>query len=155
MWKADPDGVTILDVRCFEEYVFGGHPLMAKNVPLATLTYERPEDGAAPAAPGPLPAGFAIHPNTKFVPAVLEVCKPDDTILVLCGSGGRAARACDMLARAGFTNAYNIVNGFMGEMVVDPASPDFSANKENGWMAADLPWGRKINPDLMWENAKE
>ena len=69
MWQADPDRVTILDVRSFEEYVFVGHPEMAKNVPLAFLKYERPADGAVPAAqaPGPLPPGFSIDPNREFM----------------------------------------------------------------------------------------
>ena len=31
MWDGDPEGVTILDVRSFEEYVFFGHPEMAKK----------------------------------------------------------------------------------------------------------------------------
>ena len=153
MWEADPEGVTILDVRSFEEYVFVGHPLMGKNVPLAFLEYERPADTER--ARGILPPGFSIHPNLEFVPAVREVCEPTDTILVLCGSGGRAAKATDMLAHEGFTNVYNIVNGFLGEMVTDPASPDFGRNKDNGWDDVGLPSGRKINPDLMWENAKD
>ena len=38
--------------------------------------------------------------------------------------------------------------------VADPASPDFGKSKDNGWKAIGLPWGRRINPDLMWENAK-
>jgi hypothetical protein len=40
MWKADTDGVHILDVRTFEEYVFGGHPEMAQNVPLVFPRYK-------------------------------------------------------------------------------------------------------------------
>jgi rhodanese-related sulfurtransferase len=157
MWEADPDGVTILDVRSFEEYVFAGHPEMAKNVPLAFLRYERPPADAEPAprTPGTLPPGFSIEPNAEFLPEVKSVCGEDETILVLCGSGGRAAKAVDMLAKAGFTKAYNIVNGFEGELVLDPTSPDFSKNKDNGWNDVGLPWGRKINPDLMWENAKQ
>jgi rhodanese-related sulfurtransferase len=157
MWEADPEHVTILDVRSFEEYVFVGHPLMAKNVPLAFLKYERPPVDAEPVPTerGVLPPGFSVEPNTEFLPEVKKVCRPDDTILVLCGSGGRAGKATDMLAQAGFTKVYNIVNGFEGELVVDPASPEFGQNKHNGWMPLGLPWGRKINPDLMWENAKE
>jgi rhodanese-related sulfurtransferase len=156
-WEADPDGVTILDVRSFEEYVFAGHPLMAKNVPLAFLKYERPPVDAVPEPrkPGVLPPGFSIVPNDQFIPEVKSICEPDDTILVLCGSGGRAAKTVDMLAAAGFTHAYNIVNGFEGELVTDPDSPEFSQNKDNGWKDVGLPWGRKINPDLMWENAKQ
>jgi len=157
MWEADPDEVTILDVRSFEEYVFAGHPEMAKNVPFAFLKYERPPVDAAPPAKGPgvLPPGFSVDPNPEFIPEVKSICEPDDKILVLCGSGGRAAKAVDMLAAAGFTQVYNIVNGFEGELVVDPASPEFGKNKSNGWNDLGLPWGRKINPDLMWENAKQ
>jgi hypothetical protein len=33
MWMADPDGVNILDVRSFEEYIFVGHAEMARNIP--------------------------------------------------------------------------------------------------------------------------
>jgi rhodanese-related sulfurtransferase len=157
MWQTGPDGVAILDVRSFEEYVFVGHPEMAKNVPLAFLKYERPAEGAAPAAqgPGPLPPGFTIDPNREFIPAVKSVCGPDEKILVLCGSGGRAARAVNALAQAGFKNVYNIVNGFEGELVTDRASPDFGKSRKNGWKDLGLPWGRNLNPELLWENAKQ
>lgn len=157
MWQADPTGVTLLDVRSFEEYIFVGHPAMAKNVPLAFLKYERPADGAAPVAqaPGALSPGFSIDPNPEFVPTVRATCSSADTILVLCGSGGRAARAVDMLAKAGFTSVYNIVNGFEGELVTDRASADFGKSKSNGWKGLGLPWGRNLNPDLLWENAEQ
>lgn len=157
MWQADPDGVAVLDVRSFEEYIFVGHPDMARNVPLAFLKYERPADGLPPptqAQPG-LPPGFSIDPNREFVPAVRKVCSPTDKILVLCGSGGRAAKAVNLLAKAGFTNVYNIVNGCEGELVTDPASPDFGKSRNNGWRTLGLPWGRSLNPDLLWENTKQ
>ena len=33
LWKSDPDRVRVLDVRTFEEYIFGGHAGMAqKNI---------------------------------------------------------------------------------------------------------------------------
>jgi rhodanese-related sulfurtransferase len=162
MWQADPKGVTVLDVRSFEEYIFVGHPEMAKNVPLAFLRYERPADSATPAAQAPVaqapvapPPGFSIEPNREFVAAVRKVCSPADRILVLCGSGGRAARAVDMLAKAGFTNVYNIINGCEGEMVTDRSSADFGKSKNNGWRALGLPWGRNLDPDLLWETSKQ
>lgn len=156
MWQADPAGVTVLDVRSFEEYIFVGHPEMAKNVPLAFLRYERPAEGAAPAAQPPgLPAGFSIEPNREFIPAVKKVCATDQKILVLCGSGGRAARAVNLLAQAGFTHVYNIVYGFEGELVTDRASADFGKSKSNGWKSVGLPWGRNLNPDLLWENVSK
>jgi rhodanese-related sulfurtransferase len=157
MWQANPEGVTILDVRSIEEYVFGGHPPMAKNVPLAFLKFERPAAGAAPAAPEPgrMPPGFSIDPNEEFIPEVKDFCGPDETILAMCGSGGRAAHAVNALSQAGFKNVYNIVNGFDGEMVLDRADPDFGKTRANGWKDLGLPWGRNLNPDLLWENAKQ
>ena len=41
-------------------------------------------------------------------------CSPTDTILALCATGGRGAMAVNELAKAGFTNVYNIINGFEG-----------------------------------------
>jgi rhodanese-related sulfurtransferase len=152
--QADPEGVKILDVRTFEEYVFVGHPTMAKNIPLAFPKFSEPADGQpAERAPGTPPAGFNMEPNPEFLADVKNAFKPSDTILILCGSGGRAAMAVNMLAKAGFTNVYNIVNGFSGEMVVEPTNPDFGKSLPNGWMSVGLPWGRSLNPDLMWENA--
>ena len=51
MWEADPDGVHILDVRTFAEYVFGGHPEMAYNIPLVFPKF----DPEGPTMPGVLP----------------------------------------------------------------------------------------------------
>ena len=33
-WRADPENITVLDVRTTEEYLFIGHAPMAWNVPL-------------------------------------------------------------------------------------------------------------------------
>lgn len=153
MWKGDPDNVTILDVRTFEEYIFVGHPLMARNIPFLSPKFERPADqtGRTPGAP---PIGFSQLPNPDFIDEVKKVLRPTDTILVLCGSGGRAAMAVNALAQAGFTKVYNIVNGFLGEMVTNRESANFGQNEPNGWDDAGLPWGRCLNPDLMWDNSK-
>ena len=39
MWRADPEGVKILDVRTPEEWVFTGHAPMTVNIPFAFLAY--------------------------------------------------------------------------------------------------------------------
>ena len=102
MWQADPEGVTVLDVRSFEEYVFDGHPHMARNVPLAYLKFERPDEAAAPAAPvpGQLPPGFTVHPNLDFIREVQRYRGSDETILVMCAAGGRGAPADRLRAHA-------------------------------------------------------
>ena len=55
-------GVHILDVRTFEEYVFGGHVECAKNIPLVFPKY----DPQGPSMPG-RPTGCSGDANPDFV----------------------------------------------------------------------------------------
>jgi len=80
---------------------------------------------------------------------------PDAVILVMCSTGGRAAMAINHLARAGFVNVYNIVNGLEGEIVEDPGSAYFGKHMRNGWKNCGLPWTYSFNPDLMWVGPDE
>jgi rhodanese-related sulfurtransferase len=145
MWKADPEKVHFLDVRTFEEYVFGGHVEMAKNVPYSFPKYD-PSDETIPGAP----AGCSGDSNPDFVSSVAEAFGKQDTILVMCSSGGRAAQAINALAQAGFTRAYNITNGFEGESVTDTGSAYYGKKMRNGWKNDGLPWGYESDPSLMW-----
>ncbi len=56
MWQADPEGVNILDVRIPEEYLFVGHPEMARNIPLLFVRYEWDAEKNQP----------AVQPNPDF-----------------------------------------------------------------------------------------
>jgi rhodanese-related sulfurtransferase len=80
---------------------------------------------------------------------------PDAVILVMCSTGGRAAMAVNQLAKAGFVNVYNIVNGLEGEIVEDPKSAYFGKHMKNGWKNCGLPWTYSFNPDLMWVSPDE
>jgi rhodanese-related sulfurtransferase len=150
MWKADPDGVHILDVRTFEEYLFVGHVEAAKNVPVVFPKY----DPEGPSMPG-RPPGCSGDLNTDFVAQVKAATSPDAVILVMCSTGGRAAIAVNQLAKAGFVNVYNIVNGLEGEIVDDPGSAYFGKHMKNGWKNCGLPWTYSFNPDLMWVSPDE
>jgi rhodanese-related sulfurtransferase len=155
MWIADPEGVTVLDVRTFEEYIFGGHPEMARNVPLVFPKFEKPADNKAQATPGGRPPGCSGEFNPDFVSSVQSSCRPTDTILAMCATGGRGAMAVNVLAQAGFTNVYNIINGFEGDRVDDPGSVYHGKHMRNGWKNLGLPWGYDFDPDLMWEKASK
>jgi rhodanese-related sulfurtransferase len=139
MWQADPDGVKILDVRTPEEYVFVGHPPMAWNIPFAFQSYQW--------EPGKKTLHWEINP--EFVAAVEAWAKPEDVLLVTCRSGGRAAMAINQLAAAGFTNAYNILDGMEGDRIHDPDSVFHGMRMKNGWRNAALPWTYELEPDLM------
>jgi len=139
VWKAEPEQIKILDVRTFEEYVLIGHAEMAVNIPLAFPTYKWD------AGKG----NYSVVPNTDFVAHVSQRFKLDDTILVMCRSGGRSAMAINVLAKAGFTQLHNIIDGFEGDKVEDPESIYHGQRVRNGWKNS-VPWTYKLNPELVW-----
>jgi rhodanese-related sulfurtransferase len=138
-WKAEPEKVMILDVRTPEEFLFVGHPTMAWKIPVAVQSYEWD------AAKGQFP----MKPLPDFASRVKKVAKLDDTILVMCRSGGRSAIAVNMLAQAGFTHVHNIIDGMEGDAVEDPASVFLGQRLKNGWKNSGLPWTYKLTPDRM------
>ena len=152
MWKANPEGVHIIDVRTFEEYIFVGHADMARNIPLLFPKFELPaanKPGVAP-PPGKVPAGCSGVPNPEFIPSVKSRFAPTDTLLMMCSTGGRAAMAVNQLAKAGFVKVYNIINGLEGDRVNDPGSVYHGKRMRNGWKNCGLPWTYDFDPDLMW-----
>lgn len=138
-WKAAPEKVTILDVRTPEEFLFVGHPEMAWNIPVAAQTYKWDADKKQ----------FPMQPLPDFVSRVQKVARPDDILLVMCRSGGRGAVAVNLLARAGFTNVYNVTDGMEGDVVKDPDSVFRGKPMLNGWKNAGLPWTYHIDPARM------
>ena len=75
---------------------------------------------------------------------------PTDTLLVTCRSGGRSALAVNGLAKAGFTNAYNITDGFEGDKVAEEGSLYLGKRMKNGWKNSGLPWTYDGDPGLLW-----
>ena len=63
--------------------------------------------------------GFTWSMNPEFLDMVKARFAPEDTILVTCRSGGRGAMAVNMMAAAGYTKAYNILDGMEGDEVKD------------------------------------
>ncbi len=140
MWQADPEGVHVLDVRTPEEWVFTGHAPMATLIPLAFMAYVW--DGEKQGFPWSMSPDFAEQVKARYA--------PDDTLLVTCRSGGRAAMAINALAAtAGFTNAYNILDGMEGSRVEDPDSVFDGMRRKNGWQMSGLPWTYDLDPERM------
>ena len=138
-WKANPARIKVLDVRFPEEYVFVGHAEMAWNIPVALISYE-PKDEKTPCS---------MKPNPGFVSEVEKWAQPGETILVMCRSGGRGAMAVNMLAKAGYQNVFNIVDGMEGDLVDDPENVYFGKRMKNGWKNAGLPWTYDVNAEQM------
>ena len=138
-WRAAPDSVKVLDVRTLEEYIFVGHATMARNIPLYYQTHEWDARSGR----------FTMQPNPDFLSQVKQVASPDETIMVMCRSGGRGARAVDMLAEAGFKHVYNITDGMEGDSIDDPGSVFEGQRLRNGWKNSGLPWSYKIDPERL------
>ena len=140
MWKADSEGVHIIDVRTPEEYIFVGHAAMARNIPLGFIKYQWKAKENEP----------EFEVNAGFGPAVMAKYALTDTLLVTCRSGGRSALAVNGLAKAGFTNVYNIIDGFEGDTVAEEGSLYLGKRLKNGWKNSGLPWTYDGDPDLLW-----
>jgi len=139
MWSSTPDKVTVLDVRTPEEYLFIGHAQIAWNIPLAAQSYQWDATKKQ----------FPMKPLPDFVARVRKIAKPGDRLLVMCRSGGRSSMAVNALAKAGFKNVYNIIDGFEGDAVKDPTSVFNGQRLVNGWKNSGLPWTYNVDPTRM------
>lgn len=138
-WKTNPDEIKVLDVRTPEEYVFVGHAPMAINIPLLFMgTYN---DSLQK---------FGMTKNEAFLEQVAERFAKTDTIFIMCRSGGRSAAACNILAEHGYTNAYNVIDGFEGDVLKDENSYFYGKRVVNGWKNA-APWTYELEPDKVYK----
>jgi rhodanese-related sulfurtransferase len=140
IWRDDPVIGELIDVRTPEEYIFVGHPEMARNVPVWFVDHGWDAEKKRQ----------AMHVNPDFVEQIRETYGLDDRILVICRSGKRSAIAVNLLAEAGFTRAHSVIPGFEGPKVTDEGSPAFGTRGLGGWRLAGLPWTYDLDPARMF-----
>lgn len=115
-WALVQQGHAVLvDVRSTEERKFVGHVPDSVHVAWAT--------------------GTSLTRNPRFVRELEAKVGKDQVVLLLCRSGKRSALAAEAAARAGFTQAFNVLEGFEGEL--DAAQQRGHAD---GWRHHGLPW---------------
>lgn len=136
-WQTAPDKVMVLDVRTPEEFLFIGHAEMAWNIPVAEQVYQWDAEKQH----------FPMMPLADFVTRVQLIANPNDTLLIMCRSGSRSAMAVNLLAKAGFTQVYNITDGMEGDKVEDPNSLFNGKRLVNGWKNSGLPWTYHVDPE--------
>jgi len=74
-------------------------------------------------------------PNEAFVEE-LQGAVPDDAIVMfICRSGARSHDAAALATQAGYDKAYNVLEGFEGDL-----DHERHRNTVGGWRAAGLPW---------------
>ncbi len=115
-WSLVSAGQAVLvDVRSAEERKFVGHVPDSLHVPWAT--------------------GTALTRNPRFVRELEAKTGKDARVLLLCRSGKRSALAAEAAARAGFTQAFNVLEGFEGEI-----DENQHRGGQDGWRFHALPW---------------
>jgi rhodanese-related sulfurtransferase len=110
----DPQAVFI-DCRSEMEYYFVGHPVGSQHVAW--------NDGP----------DWEINPH--FVGQVKKVASMNRPIVLICRSGHRSVDAGLALEKAGFTDVYNVKDGFEG-----PLDDKHHRGARSGWRFEGLPW---------------
>lgn len=106
---------VLVDVRTAEERKFVGHVPGAIHVAWAT--------------------GTSMTRNPRFVKELEAKAGKGAVVLLLCRSGKRSALAAEAAAKAGFTNVFNVLEGFEGEL-----NADQQRRNSGGWVVSGLPW---------------
>jgi rhodanese-related sulfurtransferase len=112
--QSNPQAVLI-DCRSESEYLFVGHPVGAHNIAW--------NDGP----------DWGINPH--FVGQVAKVASMNRPVVVICRSGQRSVAAGLELEKAGFSEVYNVLEGFEG-----PLDEQHHRGALGGWRKEGLPW---------------
>lgn len=115
-WNLVSGGHAVLvDVRTAEERKFVGHVPQGLHVAWAT--------------------GTSMNRNPRFVKELEAKTKKDAVLVFLCRSGKRSALAAEAAAKAGFTQVFNILEGFEGDL-----DGQRRRGGLGGWRFHGLPW---------------
>lgn len=77
-----------------------------------------------------------MRPNPDFLAQLEQQIDREALVMFICRTGGRSHNAAAIATQAGYTNCYNVLEGFEGS--TDPATGQ--RGKINGWKRAGLPW---------------
>jgi rhodanese-related sulfurtransferase len=108
-------GAKLVDVRTRAEWDWVGR--IPDAVEIELLTY-----------PG-------SRPNTSFLAQLEQQVDKESPVLFICRSGGRSHNAAMIAMQAGYTQCYNVLEGFEGDK-----DGTGHRNTKGGWRVAGLPW---------------
>lgn len=106
---------TLVDVRTAEELKFVGRVPDSLHVAWQT--------------------GAAMIRNPRFLRDLKAKVPLDQVVILLCRSGKRSAAAAVAAAAAGFTQVFNVLEGFEGDLDLQQQRGD-----QGGWRHRGLPW---------------
>ncbi|BBY39366.1 sulfurtransferase [Mycobacterium mantenii] len=125
-WKllSDNPNAVLVDVRTDAEWRFVGVPDLSSLGREVLFLEWNLSDGRHN-------ANFADELRERVAPSETDEQRP---VLFLCRSGQRSIGAAEAATQLGITPAYNIVDGFEGQL-------DANGHRgETGWRAIGLPW---------------
>jgi rhodanese-related sulfurtransferase len=111
----DNPHAVLVDCRSEMEYLFVGHPTGAAHVAW--------NDGP----------DWDINPH--FVGQVKKIASMNRPVVLICRSGQRSIAAGVELEKAGFTEVYNVLEGFEGAL-----DENHRRGTLGGWRKEGLPW---------------
>ena len=115
-WELVSSGAAeLVDVRTLEELRFVGRVPGARHVAWQI--------------------GAALTKNPRFLRELENKVGKSGVAVLLCRSGKRSAAAAEAAAKAGFTNVFNILEGFEGDLDNQQRRGD-----SGGWRLRGLPW---------------
>ncbi|MDD4929119.1 MAG: rhodanese-like domain-containing protein [Gallionella sp.] len=108
-------GARLVDVRCRAELDWVGR--IPDAVEIEWMTYP----------------GMKANPN--FIAALEQRVDKEALVLFICRSGARSNAAAIAATQTGYSDSYNVLEGFEGEK-----DGKEHRNTTDGWRAAGLPW---------------
>jgi len=120
--EENPSAVLI-DVRSAMEFLFVGHPKGAVHV----AWIDEPDWKVDPA--------FSSHVRQVMLGGLTcddDGCTP---VVLICRSGKRSHEAGEVLLKDGFTDVYNVLEGFEGDL-----DDEHHRSTLSGWRFHNLPW---------------
>jgi rhodanese-related sulfurtransferase len=76
-----------------------------------------------------------LKPSPHFIAELQQRVAKESLTMFICRSGGRSHMAATAASQAGYTDCYNVLEGFEGDK-----DPEEHRNTKNGWRRAGLPW---------------
>lgn len=145
MVEARAASILFLDVRTQAEVIYVGAPAgMDANIPFMLVDFDHFDTRSR---------RFTLYKNPAFVTAVEARLKEkgldrNADIVLICRSGDRTARAVNVLAAAGFTRVWSVIDGFEGDTATTGA--ERGKRTVNGWKNAGLPWSYALDSAQVW-----
>ena len=133
--------VVLIDIRSRAEVNFLGMPTVADaNIPYMDLGEFAKFDEKK--------GHYKLDVNSHFAERVAKLLTSkgldkNATIILMCRSGSRSAKAANLLADLGYKNVFSVVDGYEGDKAKDGA---FAGQRVvNGWRNSKLPWTYKLD----------